>query len=195
MPLTERVYAVLLVSAVPGVNAALLELLPQTRFSPVRTVADLGAAKRAFGERAYDIVLVNSPLPDGPGARFAVDVSERGGAVALLLLNADSFGETALRVQPHGVFTLQKPVSRAGVQTALEWLVSARERLRQNETKTLTLEEKMEEIRLVNRAKWLLIEREKLDEPAAHRYIEKRAMDSGRTRRAVAQEIINGFSE
>ncbi len=39
---------------------------------------------------------------------------------------------------------------------------------------TLTIEEKMEEIRLVNRAKWLLIRELHMDEPQAHRYIESR---------------------
>ena len=76
------------------------------------------------------------------------------------------------------------------MQTALTWMVSARERLRKTEKKSLTLAEKMEEIRLVNRAKWLLIERRNMDEPTAHRYIEKQAMDRCITRRAVAEEIL-----
>lgn len=50
---------------------------------------------------------------------------------------------------------------------------SARERLRQFEKKSLSVDEKMAEIRLVNRAKWLLISELKMSEPDAHRYIEK----------------------
>ena len=41
------------------------------------------------------------------------------------------------------------------------------------ETKSASLEEKMKEIRTVNRAKWILIEQLKMTEPDAHRYIEK----------------------
>ena len=52
----------------------------------------------------------------------------------------------------------------------------------------------MEEIRLVNRAKWLLISELKMDEPDAHRYIEKQAMDRCVTRREVAEEIIKTYS-
>ena len=55
----------------------------------------------------------------------------------------------------------------------------------------MSLEEKMEEIRLVNRAKWLLIERRGMDEPTAHRYIEKLAMDRCVTRRVIAEAILN----
>ena len=48
----------------------------------------------------------------------------------------------------------------------------------------------MEEIRMVNRAKWLLIEQLKMTEQQAHRYIEKQAMDRCITRRAVAEQIL-----
>ena len=77
--------------------------------------------------------------------------------------------------------------------TALDWMDSARERLRKFEKKTLSFEEKMQEIRLVNRAKWLLISELKMEEPQAHRYIEKQAMDRCITRKEVAEEIINTY--
>ena len=48
----------------------------------------------------------------------------------------------------------------------------------------------MEEIRIVNRAKWMLIDRLHLTEQEAHRMIEKRAMDRCVTRRVIAEEIL-----
>ena len=70
---------------------------------------------------------------------------------------------------------------------------SARERLRKLEAKTVSIEEKMAEIRFVNRAKWLLITELKMTEPQAHRFIEKEAMDRCVSRRAVAEEIIKTY--
>lgn len=188
----ERAYSVLLVSASGNFNAAIGELLPASVYTPVHTVSDVSAAKRAFAGRAYDIVIVNSPLPDDPGVRFSIDAGNGGETVSLLLLRSEVLEEVTARVTPHGVFTLQKPLSKTLAETALAWLVTARERLRKTEKKTQSLEEKMEEIRLVNRAKWVLIEQRGMDEPTAHRYIEKQAMDRCVTRRAVAQEIVNG---
>jgi response regulator NasT len=52
----------------------------------------------------------------------------------------------------------------------------------------------MEEIRIVNRAKWLLISEIKMDEPNAHRYIEKQAMDRCVSKREIAEEIIQTYS-
>ena len=60
--------------------------------------------------------------------------------------------------------------------------------------KTLSIEEKMEQIRLVNRAKWLLIGELKMSEPDAHRYIEKQAMDRCVSRREIAENIIKTYS-
>ena len=70
---------------------------------------------------------------------------------------------------------------------------ATRTKLADMEKKTATLEEKMEEIRLVNRAKWMLIERRGMDEATAHRYIEKLAMDARQTRRLVAQTLIRSL--
>lgn len=69
-------------------------------------------------------------------------------------------------------------------------MAAARERLRRLEKKASTVEEKMEEIRLVNRAKWVLIETHHMSEPDAHRYIEKQAMDRCTSRKEIAQEIL-----
>ena len=51
----------------------------------------------------------------------------------------------------------------------------------------------MNEIRLVNRAKWLLISELNMTEANAHRYIEKQAMDRCVSRRQVAEEIIKTY--
>ena len=51
----------------------------------------------------------------------------------------------------------------------------------------------MEEIRLVNRAKWLLIGELNMTEQEAHRYIEKQAMDRCVTKRVIAEQILSTY--
>lgn len=194
MSLEERVYSVLVVSASENFNTVLSDMLPESAFHPVRVADSVNAARRIFAERNFDFVVINSPMPDDPGVRFAIDVCASKGTVALLLVKSEAYVGTYDKVVVHGVFTLSKPVSRQSMTQALSWMASARERLRKVEKKTLSIEEKMEEIRIVNRAKWLLISELKMDEPHAHHYIEKRAMDSCLTRRQVAEDIINTYS-
>ena len=56
--------------------------------------------------------------------------------------------------------------------------------------RSLSMEDKMAEIRLINRAKWVLIEKQGMSEQDAHRYIEKQAMDRCVPKRVVAEEIL-----
>lgn len=75
----------------------------------------------------------------------------------------------------------------------LRILCATRERMRQMEAKQATVEEKIEEIRLVNRAKWLLIECLGMTEPEAHRYIEKQSMDQRISKREAAEAVIKTY--
>ena len=194
MSLKERVYSVLIVSAAEGFNDALSALLPTSKYSPTNFVSNISAAERALAERAFDFVIINSPLPDDIGTRFAIDTGSSKETVVLLMVRAELQAEIYDKVAEHGVFVLPKPTSKPTMEIALSWLSSAREKLRKTEKKTLSIEEKMEEIRIVNRAKWILIRELKLDEPEAHRYIEKQAMDRCISKRIVAEEIIKTYS-
>ncbi len=194
MSLKERVYSVLIVSAAESFNDTLSALLPSSKYSPTHFVSNISAAKRVLAERAFDFVIINSPLPDDVGTRFAIDTANSEESVVLLMVRTELQEEIYDKVAEHGVFVLSKPTSKPTMMTALSWLSSAREKLRKTEKKTLSIEEKMEEIRIVNRAKWLLIGELKLDEPEAHRYIEKQAMDRCVSKRVVAEEIIKTYS-
>ncbi|MBQ8229025.1 MAG: ANTAR domain-containing protein [Clostridia bacterium] len=194
MSLKERVYSVLIVSAAESFNEALSALLPNSKYSPTHFVSNISAAKRALAERAFDFVIVNSPLSDDIGTRFAIDTGNSKETVVLLMVRAELQAEIYDKVAEHGVFVLPKPTSKPTMAIALSWLSCAREKLRKTEKKTLSIEEKMEEIRIVNRAKWILIRELKLDEPEAHRYIEKQAMDRCVSKRVVAEEIIKTYT-
>ena len=195
MGLKERIYSVLVVSASKNFNDALQPLLPESQYSPVKYVASISLAKRMLADRPYDYIIINSPLPDDAGVRFAIDNSNSNEAGVLLLVRSELHEDTYERVFEHGVFTLPKPTSRSMITAVLSWMASARERLRKTEKKNLSIEEKIGEIRLVNRAKWLLINNLQMTEPEAHRHIEKQAMNRCISKRAVAQEIVDRYAE
>ena len=194
MVFSEQTYRVLVVSAAQKFNDALLPLLPCSDYYPVCVVHKIAAARRELLGNAYDFVIINAPLPDDYGTRFAIDASGNTGTVVLLLLRADAYEEIHAKVTPHGVFTLLKPTPIQTLQQGLKWMTAARERLRKLESKALTIEEKMEEIRLVNRAKWILIEQLKMTEQEAHRHIEKQSMDRCCSKKEIALGIIKTYS-
>ena len=194
MSLRERVYSILTVSATDSFTSAFADLLPETRYSPVHTVSSVSAAKRVLAEKAFDFVIINAPLPDDVGTRFAIDICTSKQSAVLLLVKNDVHAGIHDKVAEYGVFTLPKPTSKPTMLHALNWMESARERLRQSEKKSLSIEEKMAEIRLVNKAKWILISELSMSEPEAHRYIEKQAMDRCISKRTIAEEIIKTYT-
>ena len=190
----DRYYSVLVVSAAEKFSETMLTLLPSSDYYPVRFVTNIAAAKRAFLEQQYDFVIINTPLPDEFGTRFAAQACAGNGTVALVLVKADVYEENYAKLVTDGIFTLAKPTSAQMMAQALRWMAAARERLRRLENKATSIEEKMGEIRLVNRAKWLLIENLQMSEGDAHRYIEKQAMDRCTSRKEIALGIIKTYA-
>ena len=97
--------------------------------------------------------------------------------------------ETVLDYKQQVLESLQ--IEHAAIQAKVR---AQEERLRGLEKKSRPVEEKMEEIRLVNRAKWLLIRELKMSEPDAHHYITHQAMDRCCSKRAVAEEIVRLYT-
>ncbi len=193
MSLKEQVYSVLVVSNAENFNHILTEMLPPSQYDPVHVSTNINDAKRRLASRGYDFIIVNSPLPDDPGIRFSIDCCRSHSTVVLILVKSDLYAGIHNKVAEYGVFTLPKPTSRTTLMQGLNWLSSARERLRQLEQKTYSIEERMEEIRIVNRAKCVLISEFHMTESEAHRYLEKNAMDHCITKRKAAEEIIKTY--
>lgn len=194
MSILEKTYSVLIVSASDTFNSSLTPLLPEFKFEPIRVESSVNAARRALSDRNYDFIVINSPLPDDAGVRFAIDLSGLKTSVALLMVRSDIYTAIYDKVAEHGVYVLPKPTSKPIVSQAIDWMIATRERLKTFEKKTMSTEEKMQEIRIVNHAKWILIEQIKMTESDAHRYIEKQAMDRCISKREMAEEIIKTYS-
>ena len=142
---------------------------------------------------SFDLVLVNSPLPDDVGVDFAEEACAGSDAGVLLLIRSEVYEETYYKVLPAGVIALPKPLSRQMLSQSLRVLCAIRERLRLLKQHQATVEEKIEEMRLVNRAKWLLIECLHMTEPDAHRYITRQAMEQRLAKKDVAESIIRTY--
>lgn len=185
-----RSYSVLSVAAAEKFHTSLRELLPSGRYSPVHSASDAAEARRRLLESRYDIIVISAPLRDEFGTHLAQHFAENSGAGILLLVKPEYYSDVSAQVTPLGVLALSKPTSPQLMLQCMELLCGTRERLRRMEQKSASIEDKMAEIRLVNRAKWALIENRGMTEQDAHRYIEKKAMDRCVSKRVVAEEIL-----
>ena len=190
----EHSYSVLIVSSNEQLNTAIASLLPKGSFSKPSIAKSINSAKRETAEKDFDFIIINAPLGDDLGMRFAVDKSNSGKELVLFIVQNELYVEICDKLSEQGIFALPKPLSKQALITALRWLTTAKRRLDATEKKSVNIEDKMEEIRLVNKAKWLLISKEGLLEPEAHKYLEKEAMNRCITKKELANEIIEKYS-
>ena len=189
----ESTYSVLLVSASEKLNASLTSFMSKEDYGPVETAESVAAARRLMTQREFDIVIVNTPLKDELGINFAIDITQDSSCGVMLMVKSELFDEINYKVQDYGVFTVAKPVNASIMSYALKMLCSTRERLLRMEQKQKTFEEKLHEIKLVNRAKILLVENLNLTEEQAHKFIEKSAMNERKSRVVIASKIIEEY--
>ena len=169
---------VLIVSETQSFHDNISCILPKSDFFPVFHASSGGEARR----------LVDSPLPDEHGIMFAESFADLNIGI-LLLVKSELYEETSYKVEEQGIVTLPKPNSPEMFFTAIKMLSAMSFRLQKMEAKNKTLQEKMQDIRTVNKAKWLLIENLNMTESDAHRHIEKLSMDNRQSKREVAEEI------
>lgn len=191
----ENSYSVLLVSSNEKMNASLTSFMAREEYSPVEVSTSVSSARRLIDQRDFDIVIINTPLKDEVGINFAIELTDNSSCGVLLMVNSELFDEVNYKVQDLGVFTVSKPVNATIMSQTLKMLCSMRERLLRMEQKQKSFEEKMEEIKLVNRAKILLVENLHLTEEQAHKFIEKNAMNERRSKVFIAGKIIEEYKK
>ncbi len=113
MVFRDETYRVLLVSAAEKFNTVTCSLLPGAEFYPVEIVKTAKAAQRRLLEQEFDLILVNTPLPDEFGTELAMDACLRSRAGVLLLVKRELHDEICAKVTDAGVLTLPKPTSEA----------------------------------------------------------------------------------
>ena len=152
-------------------------------------------ARQLLIDRDYDIVIINCPLKDEFGLDLAENIIKDSYAGVMVLVSADVFDSVSFSMEKIGIHCLSKPLSSSTFIQGLTLTNATYSRLKGLINKTESLKEKMEEIRLVGRAKLLLITNLSLTENEAHKYIEKQAMDRCVKKTVIANEIIKKYND
>ncbi|MDO4966028.1 MAG: ANTAR domain-containing protein [Lachnospiraceae bacterium] len=186
--------SVLIVSGSDKVYDYIVDLLPQKEFYPISRASSAGEARRILVSQVYDILIINTPLPDDFGIELAYDFADSPTCI-MLMVKDEIFNEVVYQVEDAGIATIAKPSNKTTIYNTIKLLSAMSSKLKKMEKKNRTLEEKMNDIRVMNHAKWLLIDKKKITEDEAHHLIEKHAMDRRISKREAAQEIISDYEK
>jgi response regulator NasT len=183
----------LIVSGSKRGTAFFTEFLKGAAVSSIGSVTSCLEARRQFAENDYGLYVVNAPLRDESGEQFSRLVAASGQAQVILVVQYEHYGAVSAVCVPEGVLTIAKPVDNNQLWAAINLADAVLTQIRKVREENSRLLQQVEDIRIIDRAKLLLIAQLKLSEPEAHRFIEKQAMDMRSSRREIAKRIIQTY--
>ena len=152
-----------------------------------------GEGRRKLLERGFDFVIISAPLPDENGESLARQIAANEASQVILLVKSELYDEVSAVCGADGVLTVEKPVNRDVFRQAVNMARAMRAKLIKANMENEDLRQRIDNIRIIDRAKNILISSAGMSEHEAHRYIEKKAMDTRTSKRAVSERIINDY--
>ncbi len=181
----------LLINSSPESDDTLRRLIADEGYGAVAAVSSGSEARRLIaGEAEPDLVVINTPLQDEFGQELSVMIAENTSAGIILICSGDIADDIGDKVSGCGVCVVAKPLDPQQLRRSLKLVSATRSRMMGLQKENADLLTKIDEIRLINRAKCTLMQYLKFTEPQAHKYIEKQAMNTRQTRREVAMRIL-----
>ena len=183
----------LIVSSSDKGSSFIQEMLAAASIRDAAVIKSCGEARRLLLERVFDLVVINAPLRDESGESLSRYIASNGIAQVILVVKSEFYAAVSKICEEDGVLTVSKPVSREVFWSVLKFAGSAQKQLTRVRAENSLLKQKISDIRIIDRAKCLLISYRNMSEQEAHRCIEKQAMDLRLPRRDVAEGIIKTY--
>lgn len=178
-------------------NARILtSFLHKHQLRKINVLQDIKQLSCYMDQKDIDIVLLDIPFTsDLHELSFALSIYQRRQPYMILLVKKEHYQVIRRKLEGLGIFTIQKPIHKDVFTQLLSFIQAAskKEQLLQETNKGLHYQ--LQESKLIDRAKCLLIENNGMSEPQAHKYIEKKAMDERCKRVQIAKAIILKYKE
>ena len=170
----------------------LTETLAEEGYEVVGEAADGDAAVELVRKLAPDVAILDIKMPGTDGLAAARQIiSERLSAV--VILTAFSQRELIEQARDAGALAyVVKPFERNDLVPAIEMAIARFADFALAETAAIEAEAKLEERKLLDRAKGLLMDKHGLAEADAFRFLRSAAMNGRSSMGEVAQKVIDG---
>lgn len=152
-----------------------------------------GQALERAGAAEWGLIVINAPLQEGAGEQVSIQLARQTTAAILLLLPPAAAEEMVESAEGQGVFVLRRPVGRGALERAIHSACVARNRLLPLRQEKDKLAGQLRTVRLVSRAKLVLMQDLNMTEDQAHKYIEQQAMIRRLPKERIAQTILRTY--
>lgn len=183
----------LLISSSEKSADSLCELLRSEHYVQIAVAGNATDAERLAENEEYDLICLNAPLSDESGIDLSKHFAATTRACVVIIVpqkNADEINDILTQ---HGVLVISKPINRHLFHHFLQFTECFKTRILSVAKENEKLKHMVEDIKLIDRAKFLLITCLNMDENQAHRYLEKQAMDLRISKLQVAKQVIRTY--
>lgn len=185
--------SVLIVSSSNKSIELLSQLINAWTVTKITSTNNSAEARRLINKIDYDLILINTPLSDEFGDELAITITEISSSGVILIIKNEIADDISAKVEDYGVLIVSNPIVRQLFYQAYKLAIASKKRILGLRNENIILQNKIEEIRLVTKAKCVLIQHLNMTEDQAHRYIEKQAMDMRTTRKEIAQNVLKNY--
>ncbi|MDE5569977.1 MAG: ANTAR domain-containing protein [Ruminococcus sp.] len=147
------------------------------------------------GCRSFELVLINSPLADEAGIELAEYASEITAASCVVLVKSENYEKISPRADRGDIILIAKPFSKQVLHQVIKAVNTAMRRSYALYEENVRLERRIDEIRLIDKAKFSLMQYRHMTEEEAHSYLEQYAMKNRKKKTIAASEIIDKINE
>lgn len=152
-----------------------------------------GAIIRGVDISKFDSVIISTPLSDEFGLDLVADISKDAKNGIVVLAKREIADEVQKKIRFTGAFVLPRPFNKALLVQTIKLAEIAHIGMAKLEEENRQLSQQLSDMKIVNRAKSMLMQYLNLTEEQAHRHIQKQAMDLRKTQRAVAEDILKTY--
>lgn len=185
---------VLIVCGKSEVAGSMESTLIKEGYHPVNCAHSANEARRQFFIVQPDLIIVSTPLPDEQGIDFVFDAHEKTSAGIIVMARPEQVSHMQDVLESTGAMILPKPLNRLTLIQSARFALSVRSSMVQLRSERDNLKKRMDERKIIEQAKWLLVEKLNMSEPEAFRYIQKKAMDLRLPQLRVAEDIVKEYA-
>ncbi|GHU82019.1 hypothetical protein AGMMS50284_3150 [Clostridia bacterium] len=183
----------LIISKTEKATEKLRELLQQEGYEPCTVAFTVLQAKEKIAENEFDLIVVYTPIEDIAVLPLCNYLTNNTKAGVFLLAGAQTVAQLAEALQQQGIVILARPIERSLFRQSLHVWQSSRIRFNSLQKENEQLKTQVEEIKIIHRAKCVLMQSLAMSEAQAHRYLEKQAMDLRQSKKKVAEQVLNTY--
>lgn len=186
---------IVIADADAGFRKNLKEVLVHAGYLVTGEVGDGRSALKVIFQTEPDLVIMDAKLPGAEGLEIARIIEEHR-AAPVILLTASHERELLEEAKASWIFAyLVKPVSDEQLFPAIEIAVANFRKFIKLEEDNKRLKQALEERKLVEKAKGLVMEANGLNEKEAYKYLQKLSMDNCVPIARVARQMIDYFNK